>query len=291
MKIRISYLFAILLAVACSKINTEGGDSLEVKFNLLYPSQTRATADAFESGDVTGLYMTEYVSGTASPLQVSGNIINNAALTFDGSKWACNPTVYWDKDVEYDVYGYYPYDKPKSVDDYSFSIATDQSTEKENGKLGGYEASDFLWAKAEGVKYPDEVSLFFSHKMSRLVVTLVKGRDFEGQIPDDVTVLIHSTVTDALIDLNGGAVVKDPYGTVSTIRMKKDGTSTFSAIVVPQRIENKQPIIEIITNNVSYLLERKFVFKSGVQHTINVTLTDDPAKAKIEIGGEINGWS
>jgi hypothetical protein len=285
------YLFAILLLAACSKFSGVEDDPMVVRFNLVYPSQTKASATAFESGDVTGIYMTENSNGIASPLQVSGNAVNNAAITFDGTSWTSNPKLFWDKGVKYDVYGYYPYGKPASVDDYSFSVAADQSTKEEDGTLGGYEASDFLWAKTEGVTYPDVVNLTFSHKMSRLVVKLVKGSDFEGDIPDDVVVKVHSTVPDALIDLSSGAVVKDNYGSATTITMQKEGTSTFAAIVVPQRIENKQPLVEIITNNVSYLVESRFVFKSGVQHTISITLASDPAKVKIDIGGEINGWN
>ena len=285
------YLFAILLLAACTKSNVAVGDGpAAVRFNLIYPSQTRASANAFESGDVTGLYMTDYVSGIASPLQVSGNAVNNAPLTFDGVSWTSSPKLFWNKGAKYDVYGYYPYGKPASVDDYSFNVATDQSAKEGNGTLSGYEASDFLWAKTEGVSYPDVVNLTFSHKMSRLVVKLVKGADFEGDIPDDVVVKVHSTVPDAFIDLSSGAVVKDNYGKAATITMQKEGTSTFSAILVPQRIDNRQPLVEIITNNVSYLVESRFVFKSGVQHTLSVTLSSDPAKVKIEIGGEIDGW-
>ena len=285
------YLVAVLLLAGCSKYEAAEENPLAVKFNLIYPSQVKALANAFESGDITGLYMTEYVDGAASPLQISGNAVNNAAISFDGAEWKSDPVLFWNRGVKYDVYGYYPYASPKSVDDYSFSVAEDQNSVKEDGEPGGYEASDFLWAKTEGVKYPEVVSLTFSHRMSRLVVNLVKGRDFEGDIPDDVTVKLHSTVRDALIDLSSGAVVKDNYGKMSTINMHKDGIGAFSAIVVPQRIENKQPFVEVITDNVSYLVESRFVFKQGVQHTVTVTLTSDPSKVKIDIGGEIVGWN
>jgi hypothetical protein len=286
-----SYLLAILLIASCSKFNCRESGQAEVRFNLLYPSQTRASATAFESGDVTGLYMTEYADGVASPLQVSGNAVNNAALAFDGARWTSSPKLYWDKGVKYDVYGYYPYGKPDSADDYEFSVAADQSIEGENGAAGGYESSDFLWAKAEGVKYPDVVNLTFSHKMSRLVVKLVRGTDFEGDIPDDVTVKIHSTVPDAFIDLGSGSVIRDSYGKATDITMRKESSDTFSAIVVPQRIDSRKPLVEVITGNVSYLTESRFVFKPGVQHSINVTLSSDPAKVRIDIGGEISGWN
>ena len=282
----------ILLAAACSKSGTKVEDGTEIHFNLGFSGQTRDTANAFESGDVTGLYMTEYDSSNKPvPLQVSGNAVNNAALRFNGTSWVTSPTLYWEKGVKYDVYGYYPYSKPASVDEYRFTVATDQTTAKTSLALGGYEASDFLWAKQAGVKYPDVVNLTFSHRMSRLVVKLVKGKDFEGDMPKDVVVKVHGTVTDAIVDLGSGVVVKDNYGKAQTITMKKESDTVFSSIIVPQRIDNRQPLIEVLTNNVSYLMESRFVFRSGIQHSVNIILDSDPAKVKIEIGGEIQGWN
>ncbi|MCI7177221.1 MAG: hypothetical protein SOU95_04080 [Candidatus Cryptobacteroides sp.] len=75
--------------------------------------------------------------------------------------------------------------------------------------------------------------------MSRLVVNLVKGEDFESDFPEDIRVKIHGVVPDS----------------------------------------------------VSYLLEGRMDFKSGVEHHLNVTLTSDPSKVKIDIGGEVSGWN
>lgn len=280
----------MLILAACSKSSTTVEE--QIRFDLGFSGQTRVMANAFENGDVTGLYMTEYDGPDKPvPLQVSGNAVNNAALRFDGASWATSPTLYWDKGVKYDVYGYYPYASPSSVDEYRFSVATDQTILRTGNELGGYEASDFLWAKQTGVKYPDVVKLTFSHKMSHLVVNLVKGKDFEGDIPKDVAVKVHGTVTDAVVDLGSGAVVKDSHGKAESITMKKESDTVFSSIIVPQRIDNRQPLVEVLTSNVSYLMESRFVFRSGIQHSINIILDNDPAKVKIEIGGEIHGWN
>lgn len=289
---KIFYISLVILA-ACSKSGATAEEDSQIHFDLDFSGQTtRATANTFESGDVTGLYMTEYDSPDKPfQLQVSGNAVNNAALRFDGTSWTTSPTLYWDKGVKYDVYGYYPYSKPTSVDEYSFSVATDQTTVRTVNALGGYEASDFLWAKQTGVKYPDVVKLTFSHRMSRLVVNLVKGKDFEGDMPKDVVVKVHGTVTDAIVDLGSGVVVKDNYGKAKTITMKKESDTVFSSIIVPQRIDNRQPLVEVLTSNVSYLMESRFVFRSGIQHSVNIILDSDPAKVKIEIGGEIQGWN
>lgn len=69
-----------------------------------------------------------------------------------------------------------------------------------------------------------------------------------------------------------------------------DTTGVYSAIVVPQRIETRRPLVEVLVNGVSYLVESSFVFKSGTQHSMTITLNNNPDQVKIEIGGEIAGW-
>ena len=38
---------------------------------------------------------------------------------------------------------------------------------------------------------------------------------------------------------------------------------------------------------VSYMYESKFVFKPGVEHLVNLIITNNPDNVKIEIGGEV----
>lgn len=60
--------------------------------------------------------------------------------------------------------------------EYAFEVQKDQAKAGENGNLGGYEASDFLWGKAEEVAPSTKViRLAFRHKMSTARVTLVEG--------------------------------------------------------------------------------------------------------------------
>ena len=47
--------------------------------------------------------------------------------------------------------------------------------------------------------------------MSKLTVRIVAGEDYVGSLPEDASVLLHSTVPCAMVDLESGAVVKDPY--------------------------------------------------------------------------------
>lgn len=81
-------------------------------------------------------------------LQASGNHVDNCKFTFDGTKWNAGNEIYWfDATTKADFYCYYPYTSVENVNEYAFEAQKDQSTEAMNGKLGGYEASDFLWER------------------------------------------------------------------------------------------------------------------------------------------------
>ena len=248
--------------------------------------QTRATiaetGETFEAGDRVGVFITQ----KDAPLEVSGNYVNNAALTFDGSQWKPERTIYWDGGT-YNIYGYYPYlSTISSADNLPFSVATDQSTAE------GYEASDFLWAQALNTSASSQpVNLTFSHRMSRMLIQLVKGEDYEDDLPEDAAVYLHNTVPDATIDLSAGVVTRDPYATAQSLRARSLGNHRYAVLTVPQRLDNRQPLVEVVMQGVSYLYESKFVFKAGIQHTVQLVVSKNPEQIKIEIGGELENWS
>ena len=255
--------------------------------DAVHPASTRATATSFETGDKIGVYVTQYQNGKVVPLQISGNWANNVAMTYNGIDWTPAKKIFWSENKQ-DVYGYYPYMEPISIDENPFSIALDQSTEKNAEKLGGYEASDFLWAKTEGVIQTDQtVVLQFKHRCSKLIVKLIKGNDYEGDLPDNTIVYIHNVVPTATIDFTTGAVTKDIYGVPTSIKTRKIDNETYEAILIPQRLTSRRPFVEVISNGVSYLLEDTFNFKAGKQHTLSLTINSNPDQAAIDIGGQI----
>ena len=157
--------------------------------------------------------------------------------------------------------------------------------------MDGYEASDFLYAKTENVTASDDpVKLTFRHVMSKLTIRLIKGEDFEGEMPTDATVYVHNTVPTSTIDLNAGVATRNIRGTRETIKAKQNSSYIFSAIVVPQRVENRMSLVEVVMKGVSYVYESTFQFKPGTEHLINMVISDNPDQVKIEIGGEIQDW-
>ena len=267
-----------------------------MSFNIVSPNAgTRISNGAFEAEDRIGVYVTDYVDDqTPAPLQLSGNRANNEAIAFDGAEWRAERPIYWG-DSKADVYAYYPYIADIAVvEDMPFSVATDQDVE------GAYEASDLLWAKATSVAQGDgAVSLAMQHTMSRLVVKIMAGEDYVGSLPKDATVHLHSTVSDALVSLANGSVVKNPYSGANSIKMRNLGIRTFAdgeavvyeAIVVPQMLEGTVPLLEINSKSVSYLLEDTFNFKPGVSYTYTAVLNTSTNAIKVEIGCEVEDWN
>ena len=257
-------------------------------------AQTKISGGEFEAQDHIGVYVTDYVTETLPmPLQVSGNRANNACVTFDGASWTPDKMIYWGKGKA-DVYAYYPFcEDVNDVNQFYFELATDQSG-------AGYESSDFLWAKAEGVSQSDGVvDLAMNHLMSKLTVKIVAGEDYIGSLPEDVSVLVHSLVSNARIDLEAGNVVKDPYSSAESIKMRNLGIKTYDgvkavvleAVVVPQMLEGILPFLEINSKSVSYLIEDEFVFHPGTAYTYTVTLNTSTNAIKVEIGCEIEDWN
>lgn len=286
-----SLALAILGVVACSEEHetapSQDAKSTPMSFVVTHPGQTRATATAFERDDRIGLY----VADVNAPLELGGNLVNNEALTFDGSKWAASRTLFWDKG-SFNAYAYYPYIKGiSSITDQPFSVSTDQSTAKTATALGGYEASDLLFATSKNIMASvSPIRLTFKHIMSKLKIRLIKGEDFEGDMPTTATVYIHNTVPTATVDLQAGVATRYVKGMRQTITAHQDGDTSYSAIIVPQRIDNRQPLIEVVMKGVSYLFESKFQFKPGTEHLVNLIISDNPDKVKIDIGGEIQDW-
>lgn len=300
MKTKYLYIISVLTLglTACNQEcqNLETPFIGAMSFNVISPNaHTRVSNDVFDAEDRIGVYVTDYIDDkTPAPLQVSGNRANNEAIAFDGAKWNAERPIYWGEGKA-DVYAYYPYMADiAEVEEMQFSIATDQDAE------GAYEASDLLWAKANGVSQNDgAVALQMQHTMSRLVVKIMAGEDYVGSLPKDATVHLHSTVADVLFSLDNGSVVKDPYAGAKSIKMHNLGIRSFAdgdavvyeAIVAPQMLVGTVPLLEINSKSVSYLLEDSFNFKPGTSYTYTAVLNTSTNAIKVQIGCEIDDWN
>ena len=284
MKRYIAIAALALVATGCENGSMEVQNPNEIRVEASLGG-TRATLTDFEEGDTMGLFAVEYTDGVQQPLQLIGNYLSNEPLTYNNGEWTPNKTLFW-SDKPCDFYGIYPYQELGTLKNFLFDLTPNQAGE-------GYEASDLMWANHINVSREDgAVQLPFQHLMSRLVVDIVRGPKYEGDLPEDIDVHVYNTATTALVDLAAGNLEKYQLSEKNTITMRQLDGDTFDAIIVPQHIERNTPLVEITMEGIAYLLEYSISFRPGHQHTITVTLNTSPDQEKIEISidGEVGGW-
>ncbi|MDE7438780.1 MAG: leucine-rich repeat protein, partial [Muribaculaceae bacterium] len=162
---------------------------------------------------------------------------------------------YWkDKHTPVDIYGYYPFSSPDDVNAYSFSVSTNQARTYDNGKMGDYEASDFLWGKIGGAEpTTSTIRLPLMHKMSNARVTLVEGSGFDDGEWHKVSkqVLVTNTIQDCTIDLSTGVVTNVGHVSPNAIIPAQKGDE-WRAIVVPQTIPASTTLFSITIDGIPY---------------------------------------
>lgn len=242
-----------------------GDDRIQLSGDIDQLAVTRVNDNGFCNGDVMGVYIVDYDGGTPGTLKASGNRGDNVRHTFDepNYKWNSAYDLYWkDKHTHIDVYGYYPFANPESVDDYPFEVKRDQSKPSENGEMGGYEASDFLWGKVADVAPTTSViRLPMKHRMANARVTLVEGSGFAAGewAGTEKTVLAPNLIRKASINLADGTVTAN--GSVeATATMPSRSGNEWRAIVVPQTVKAGVTLFSITIGGVPYKFAKNEAF-------------------------------
>lgn len=218
---------------------------------------TRVNDNGFCNGDVMGVYIVDYDGNTPGTLKVSGNRGDNVRHTFDepNYKWSSAYDLFWkDKHTHIDVYGYYPFANPESIEDYQFEVQKDQSTTTSEGEMGGYEASDFLWGKVSDVAPTTSViRLPLAHRMSNARVTLIQGSGFaEGEWANTKKIVLTANVArKASINLSTGEI-KTAGSAESTMTIPSRVNDEWRTIVVPQTVAAGTTLFSITIGGVPY---------------------------------------
>mgnify|MGYP002677129501 FL=1 len=218
---------------------------------------TRVNDNGFCNGDVMGVYIVDYDGNTPGTLKVSGNRGDNVRHTFDepNYKWSSAYDLFWkDKHTHIDVYGYYPFANPESIEDYQFEVQKDQSTITSEGEMGGYEASDFLWGKVSDVAPTTSViRLPLAHRMSNARVTLIQGSGFaEGEWANTKKIVLTANVArKASINLSTGEI-KTAGSAESTMTIPSRVNDEWRTIVVPQTVAAGTTLFSITIGGVPY---------------------------------------
>ena len=218
---------------------------------------TRVNDNGFCNGDVMGVYIVDYDGYIPGTLKVSGNRGDNVRHTFDepNYKWSSAYDLYWkDKHTHIDVYGYYPFANPESIEDYQFEVQKDQSTATEDGEMGGYEASDFLWGKVSDVAPTTSIiRLPLAHRMSNARVTLIQGSGFaDGEWAKTKKIVLTANVArKASINLSTGEI-KTAGSVENNMTIPSRTNDEWRTIVVPQTVAAGTTLFSITIGGVPY---------------------------------------
>ncbi|MCM1356285.1 MAG: leucine-rich repeat protein [Staphylococcus sp.] len=286
MKTSYKYLLSIfgagLLMASCTddRMGAPGGpdsELLPITLSAAYPTASRASDAGFEDGDNMGVYVLDYTGNQPQEITDGDAHASNMRFRFNGTDntWVGAANIYWtSKDTPADIIGYYPYNS--SISDptaWPHAIARRQDQTGSETEPGGYEASDFLWAKADkAMPTTSRVDLTFSHLMAGVRVTLRPAEGFaDGEWEKlEKTVLVSNIIPNSTINLKDGSVEVGTEGPISVTPYEYNGD--WRAVVVPQTIKAGANVISISVDGVCYNLTKSdaMTYNSGKLHTFTI---------------------
>ena len=272
------------LMFSCTKSEDVIPDAGKLPINISIGQQTRANDTTYENGDKVGIYVVNYNGATAGTLATSGNQVDNAQFTFDGSKWSPENSIYWkDKSTAADFYAYYPYSESTNISAHSFSVQADQSSED------AFWASDFLWGKTTKVSpTKNAVPIETNHSLSRILVDIKPGNGFtaESWAAATKSVKICDVKTSATIDLSTGiATATGNNGEIIPLAAAKTGTTlSYQAMMIPQVVADNSKLVVVTVDGVDYVYRKGFTFKANTQHKFTITVNKSGSSVDVTIG-------
>ena len=268
---------------------------IELSGEIDHVAVTRVNDGGFCDGDGMGIYIVDYKADIPGTLQQSGNRADNVCYTYDETncKWNSDQDVYWkDNHTHIDVYGYYPYANPESIDNYTFNVQRDQNTATADGKMGGYEASDFLWGKLSDVAPTSAaLRLLLRHRMSSACVKLLKGEGFTESEWEGIDKIVFATnlARKASVNMTDGTV-KVAGDVESSATIPSQVNDEWRAIVVPQTVPTGTTLFSITIGGAPYKFAKNeaLTYVSGkmMKFNIRVDKTEGSGKYRLTLVSE-----
>ena len=294
--IYIAITVCVMLCAGCAdRLFSEDGTQhstrrIELSGEIDQVAVTRVNDGGFCDGDRMGIYIVDYKADIPGTLQQSGNRADNVCYTYDEAnrKWNSDQDVYWkDNHTHIDVYGYYPYANPESIDNYTFNVQRDQSTATSDGKKGGYEASDFLWGKLSDVAPTSAaLRLLLRHRMSSACVKLLKGEGFTDSEWEsiDKTVLVTNLARKASINMTDGTV-KVAGDVESSATIPSQVNDEWRAIIVPQTVPADTTLFSITIGGAPYKFAKNeaLTYVSGKMMKFNIRVDKAEGNGKYRL--------
>ena len=299
---------ALITIQGCSfeevKVEQEAlhGETYKVSIygDIFQQPATKVTTDGFCTGDEVGVYLVNYDGETPGTLQVEDNQADNVRFTYnENGDWVSDYDIYYkDNETNVDMYGYYPYADPSSIEGYPFEIARDQSKGAEHGQMAAYEASDFLWAKTKNVTpTASKVIMTFRHQMSSARVRFSQGAgwtDAAEYAAVTKEVLVTNTIRKSTINLSTGVVTPEGEAPLTGIIPMNDN-GEFRAIVVPQTVPAGKTLLTLTIDGMPrhYVRDVDTEYVPGKITTYDLSISKKANTGEYEVeltGVNITAW-
>lgn len=267
-----------LLTAGCNNEDTAAPpSSRDIEIVTKVGTLTRATDEAFETGDRISIYA--YETGNPAEMVVAG-VANT--LQEDGTWTPATPMKWKDDATAHDFIGVYP-----EKDDIS-NFTNESITLGDN-----MEANDLLIATATGRKAAGgAVPLTFDHVMSRVTVNLTFN-DNMGTAPTIDKVVLRCRLTGS-VNYSDKTAEAEASGATANMTMTQFASGTFRAVTLPQTLAAGEDMIvlTIAGHEYSFAHTAALALEPGKNRNINLTVNGTaPEDLTVSLGGiTINDW-
>lgn len=231
------------------------------------------------------------VSGSAT---ITNGNNNEYTVESTGSLTATNEMA-WPSNTsaKVNIYAYAPYQSNWAYNSANaFAVNTDQSSN------ANYLASDLLYAKATDQSQTTEaIALNFTHKLSRINVTIKKGEDASTITLNGAKVYITNTYTATTLNPSTGALAETPSTAadilIGTLSAEPTATgTTLYGITIPQAIAAATKLVKVTTTDKVYVakLGSATTLEGGKSYNFTATIGTS-TEATLTLGSvTLTGW-
>jgi hypothetical protein len=279
---KLSIIFLLVCAasfafVSCAKDNgvqssDAGGDVIKLTTSIGAPL-TKGTS-LNQQG--TQIAANEKVGVFIADASTTDVFIKNKSFTADGAGYLNGDAMYWGSHSSIKVFAYHPYNSDwteKMTENNPFSVATDQSSD------ANYYASDLLFAtgtatRTKATAATGDVNLVFSHKLTKIGITITKGTGMTDAELSGATINIVNVKTATTFNPSDGSTGA-ATGDATTVKasVTTSAALTGAAIIVPQTLAPSH-FVEVVIGSAKYYftLPDAKTFEQGKYYTYTLRI-------------------
>lgn len=257
-------LMALTAAVMLSACSNDESDNLTNKgraaaFTASINGMTRAYDQSWENGDSIGITGTSGDRTYTNVKYITAQGDGNFNVATEGRE------IYYQDDSTVKFTAYYPWSANASA-----------GIEADTWAQANQKTFDFLWTQATGSKAERNVAFKFSHKMTKVVLTIKKGADVSDEEVKEAVLSMAGfkpqgtfNVTTGLAAATGNVGVMWEFANSNDktwnapFVVNEDGSVSYTLLFFPQAFDEKLPFTATLTNKQKFSTDLDFAGANG----------------------------